>query len=505
MRSVNKEEDSCTDDVTNPMIVRLGSSDSSSSLAKSLSSLDVIPPLLTVIRRNDYADDDDDDGGTKTGPRRHSDEDGGWAWTVFAFVFLGRVIVNGTLLTFNIYFSLFLDLFHESRSTTAFIGSVMWALYDGSGLISAFIVERCGPRASIVLGSLVLTGSLLLSTLATDTVHLIFSFGMLVGFGGNLVSMAFVVGLRLYFRKYVYLTQGVSTSGAGIGMFAFGFALPNLLDSFGWRGAMVVHAGVLLNLSVVGCVVFPVRKGTFRSVPLAAVPPPAPPPAFRHSSRHLFSTRLFWCVLSAYVCFNLSYVIGVVLYKDYVIMVGLEEHFSSGLFAFGAGDIVGRLGSGLIASLDRVNPLVFNAVVHAADAVVLFLFMAVSSRDSLLIVTFLYGCCTGCANGLFFILPCHLYSSSESAFLVAFAILSLAAGVGSFCGTPFAGFIIDQTQSYNGALTFAGLVSVLASAFLLVVFVIQSWERRRAVASLKMEDIISPPSSFVSPQEQIKL
>lgn len=392
--------------------------------------------------------------------------DRGWAWVVFAACFGGRMIVNGTMLTFNIYFSLFLDTFQESRGLTALIGSVMWACYDSTAIISGAVVDLLGSRVSVFIGCFILSASFLLSSFATNAYQLICTFGLMVGLGCQLVSMGSVCGLRLYFHRYLYFVQGVSTAGAGAGMLILGTFLPIMLDKYGWRGTTVLHSGILFNLCIVASVMFPLRqlspqsrdndkddedKGTCKV----------------HCTQ-LWSTWTFWCLILSYFFFGFSYVITMVLFKDYVNMRGLSEHFSQALSLFAIGDMTGRVTSGVVTSNKRVNPLALNAFLHAFEAVLLFGFIGISSPSVLLTVSFLYGVAAGASNGMFFILPCYLYKTSI--FHAAFPYLSTATGIGSLIGSPVAGWLSDRTQSYTASYILAGFMATLACLLLVIVF-----------------------------------
>lgn len=83
----------------------------------------------------------------------------------------------------------------------------------------------------------------------TSTFHL-------SGFGSGLsYSPSFGV-LPLYFRRRRNFATAIVTAGNGVGIFIFPFLFRYLIDSYSWRGAMFINAGIALNVIPCGAVIF---------------------------------------------------------------------------------------------------------------------------------------------------------------------------------------------------------------------------------------------------------
>ena len=67
----------------------------------------------------------------------------------------------------------------------------------------------------------------------------------------------------MYFEKYRSLATGIAVCGSGFGTFLLAPLLEYLIDQYGWRGALLMTAGIVCN-----CVIF---GATFR--PLEAAKP----------------------------------------------------------------------------------------------------------------------------------------------------------------------------------------------------------------------------------------
>lgn len=80
-----------------------------------------------------------------------------------------------------------------------------------------------------------------------------------------------IVSVTCYFEKKRAFATGIAVCGSGMGTFALAPLTEYLVDAYGWKGAMLIIAGLVLNCAVFG--------GLFR--PLEA---PSPPNAHKHPS-----------------------------------------------------------------------------------------------------------------------------------------------------------------------------------------------------------------------------
>lgn len=71
------------------------------------------------------------------------------------------------------------------------------------------------------------------------------------GFGYGMIFLASIVSVSRYFDKRRSLAMGISVCGSGIGSIVFNPLSKWLLDEYGWRGTLLIEAGLVLN-----CVAF---------------------------------------------------------------------------------------------------------------------------------------------------------------------------------------------------------------------------------------------------------
>lgn len=75
----------------------------------------------------------------------------------------------------------------------------------------------------------------------------------------GLMYLCSYVMIGHYFEKWRAFATGFSSCGSGVGTFVFAPLSSYLIEKFGWRGALLLLAGVILQGCVIGM--------TFRSVP----------------------------------------------------------------------------------------------------------------------------------------------------------------------------------------------------------------------------------------------
>ncbi|XP_067897634.1 monocarboxylate transporter 14-like [Heterodontus francisci] len=183
--------------------------------------------------------------------------DRGWAWMVVLASFTMHVLVMGSQMALGILYVEWLEEFNQSRGLTAWIGSLAMGISLIVGPFVSFFVDACGCRATAVIGGIITTLGWTLSAYATSVYYLFLSFGVVAGIGNGLAYLPNIVMVGQYFQKRRALAQGISTTGTGFGAFLVTILLKTLSAEFGWRGTMLIHGAVNLNLCVCGALLRP--------------------------------------------------------------------------------------------------------------------------------------------------------------------------------------------------------------------------------------------------------
>ncbi|XP_016982413.1 monocarboxylate transporter 12 [Drosophila rhopaloa] len=200
--------------------------------------------------------------------RQPTPPDGGWGWVVVFGSFMIHIVTDGMTYSFGIFYNEFLKYFNEGKGYTAWIASIMVGVTFSSGPISSSFVNRYGCRAVTIAGAILAASCIIVSMFAQNVLTLIITIGFGTGLGFGLIYLPAIVSVTQYFEARRSLATGIAVCGSGFGTTVFAPLTEYLIGSYGWRGAMLIIGGIVLN-----CIIF---GAMFRPLELEA-PPKTPP------------------------------------------------------------------------------------------------------------------------------------------------------------------------------------------------------------------------------------
>ena len=180
--------------------------------------------------------------------------DGGWGWVIVFASFLVHCIADGVTMSFGVLFVEFLDYFQESKSLTSWIGSLFMAIPLLAGPVASILTDRYGCKAVTIWGAIISCLGFFVSAFANSITVLLITVGVITGLGLAVCYVAAIVIVAFYFEKKRSLATGIAVAGSGIGTFLFAPLIQYLLEQWGWRGCLVILAGIFLNMAVCGSV-----------------------------------------------------------------------------------------------------------------------------------------------------------------------------------------------------------------------------------------------------------
>lgn len=199
---------------------------------------------------DDYDSDEKEDNDDKL-PKI---PDGGWGWMVVLSSFVLSAIADGISFSFGLIYIEFLDHFGESKSKTSWIGSLFLSVPLMSGPIMSALVDKYGCRNITMLGGLISCIGFVLSSFSNSIEMLLLNFGIIAGFGLGMCYVTCVVSIAYWFDKKRTLAVGLGACGTGVGTFIYAPMTRYFIESFGWRGTILLLAGTLLNMCVCGAI-----------------------------------------------------------------------------------------------------------------------------------------------------------------------------------------------------------------------------------------------------------
>ncbi|XP_066273560.1 monocarboxylate transporter 13-like [Branchiostoma lanceolatum] len=185
--------------------------------------------------------------------------DGGWGWMIVLAAFIVETCLGGFARAVGVFFVEFVDAFDVGSADISWSISIMCGITFCGGLVSSILCRRFGARPLVMIGGIVGSAGLFLSSFSTTIVHLHLSLGLTSGLGFALVYNPTFIMVGQYFHKKRHLAYAMMVTGTGVGGFIFSPVFQLLIDHYGWRGAIIVQAGVTLHLCVAAALMRPLH------------------------------------------------------------------------------------------------------------------------------------------------------------------------------------------------------------------------------------------------------
>ncbi|MEV6229518.1 MFS transporter [Saccharopolyspora shandongensis] len=293
-----------------------------------------------------------------------------WVAAVTALVVIGAgacATTAGLLIT---------PLHHEFGWSRAAIGvavSVNMALYGLTAPFSAALMDRFGIRRVAVAALLLIAAGAGLTTVVSDSWHLVVGWGLFVGVGCGALAMAFAATVtHRWFVARCGLVTGLLTAASVFGQFAFLPVMSWVIDHFTWRSATV-------GLALIALVTAPLAWSVLRDHPadlglrpygatvFEAKPEPVPGAA-RRAVRLLFDaarTGPFWLLAGTFAICGAS--TNGIMWTHFAPAAhdhGMPTTMAASLLAVvGVVNVAGTIGSGWLT--DRFSPQLLLAGYYA--------------------------------------------------------------------------------------------------------------------------------------------
>ncbi|KAG5671992.1 hypothetical protein PVAND_002156 [Polypedilum vanderplanki] len=226
--------------------------------------------------------------------------DGGFAWIVMIASFLNNLVVDGIVFSSGLFiepiqfyfdrnlrcaseslefnnvtqqicnnmtmeeYKNFFDGNEEnpllvSKASVALVGSLLSGFYLIVGPFVSALTNRYGFRLVAIAGSLIASTAFALCFFASNVYQLHILYGVFGGIGFCFIYMPSVIIVGYYFEKWRPLATGIALCGSGVGTFVMGPISKILIDTFEWKVALLIQAGMILCCSVISLVYRPIE------------------------------------------------------------------------------------------------------------------------------------------------------------------------------------------------------------------------------------------------------
>ena len=138
-----------------------------------------------------------------------------------------------------------------SAASVANVFSVCQICFCAGGGLSGFIYYRVPFRASMLIASLMIGVGLFLTSRADQVAMIYACYSVLFSLGAGFAYKALLTTVMTWFNDKPGLASGVLVMGAGLTAFVFNVPTSLIIESLGWRTAMLLLALIAFVLSLV--------------------------------------------------------------------------------------------------------------------------------------------------------------------------------------------------------------------------------------------------------------
>ncbi|XP_019617881.1 PREDICTED: monocarboxylate transporter 2-like [Branchiostoma belcheri] len=347
--------------------------------------------------------------------------DGGWGWMVVLAGFIVYGSTFGTFRSLGVFFLTFSQQFQASAAETAWISSILMSVTLLLSPVGIVLANTIGFRPTIMLG------------------------GVLSAAG------------------YIYL-----------------------MDEFGWKGALLIIGGIMLNMVVAGALVRPLEAYSDRKVLNGPRKPTnsrlidsdtvlEPGTAKKCSSAATDFLKTFWARMD----FKMILIPSVALFMASLFMMQfclfvpslyiiprakqlqIEDYAAASLLSVSSvADMVSRLAVGAIPDNSRFSRFDQYGLSLCLLGISTLLLPLAKTYPALVAYAIAHGAFYGAFAPT--LLTCVAELVSPKRLPSAIGIMMSIQGCASLAGPPFAGWLFDETQSYDATFLQAGAGLLLA-------------------------------------------
>ncbi|ORX61912.1 MFS general substrate transporter [Hesseltinella vesiculosa] len=177
---------------------------------------------------------------------------GGYGWVVAICGFLSNFVMFGFASIWGVFSAAFASSTLEGKATTLELMGIGSVAIAGLNLMTPLspLLAMLGARAVMLIGTVLLSLGIILTSFGYEVWHIYLSQGVLFGVGASLVYMTVVAVIPQYFSTRRGIAMGISSAGTGIGGLALSPMANSLIEKYGipwaYRIIGLMSFGILL-------------------------------------------------------------------------------------------------------------------------------------------------------------------------------------------------------------------------------------------------------------------
>ncbi|KAG6461294.1 monocarboxylate transporter 9 isoform X2 [Manduca sexta] len=173
--------------------------------------------------------------------------DGGWGWMVLIGTALSNIFNQSMLSLFSLLYGDALEAMGHSTQGAAIVLSTMLFVTNFGGPIAGAIVKLTSTRFVAVIGACSCTLGIFFSGFSTNIMHLVLTYGVLLGLGLGFIQNSSFVAINSYFKLKKSRAVGLANVGTGVGQTVMPHLVRYLLENYGFQGACLILSSLSLH------------------------------------------------------------------------------------------------------------------------------------------------------------------------------------------------------------------------------------------------------------------
>jgi MFS family permease len=174
-----------------------------------------------------------------------------YGWVIVAVSFFTLFLTLGIRFSFGVFYVAILREYGWGRGETAGAFSLSLLVHGSFALVTGNLIDRFGPRTLFPIAAIFLAVGLAAASRITTIWHLYLFFGVILAVGINTLAFApHLSRIPKWFIRKRGLASGIVVSGIGVGTMVMAPLIQFLIDTFGWRSALIVLGAIILGILV---------------------------------------------------------------------------------------------------------------------------------------------------------------------------------------------------------------------------------------------------------------
>jgi sugar phosphate permease len=402
-----------------------------------------------------------------------------YGWIIVAVALVSMAFWFGIRSNFSVFYVALLEEFGWKRGDSAGVQSMALITYTVMAPLVGGLIDRFGPRRVVIPGILILVLGLILCRTIETLAQFYLFYGVVVGTGITCIGIVtYSAILAHWFEKRRGLASGIALSGMGLGTFVLVPLSQSFISMWGWRLTFAVLAGLVLIIALPLNTLFlrhkPSEMGQFvdgskNGTPLhesGSYAKDAYGNRIDWTTRNVLSSGRFWALIG----FTFFVIISI-----YIIVVhGVRFLVDQGVAKMTAAFVLGLVG--LISSIFRIfwgwlsdrisREITYTMGITCGCLGVSSLLFFEAYRSPFFIYSFFifFGMGWGVTAPMMMAVSADLFKGRI--FGLIYGFVEACVGIGAAFAAWVAGFIFDQTQSYQMAFVLVIVSFLLSCVFL---------------------------------------